>query len=219
MGHRGLREYLSRFRISRVEDRMIEDVPPIPVIIVGHAQTADTVVRQAVNAAGEVTEASAAASSNVLAQIREYLETFPFNSDSDGGLHTTGGPWIPFAPITVTADGAGNPPATQLAPLNAGNFIDVMIWMENDLAAGAGEYIHRFRTDPLGAVGGIAAVDPVFAAVVIPTVANSITPKHAYGHRMITTVVANAYGIADGANGDWPLNANVTYSGFYRYVA
>ena len=126
---------------------------------------------------------------------------------------------MPITPQTVTADGAGEPPATQLVPLNAGNLIDVMIWMENDLAAGAGEYIHRFRTDPLAAVGGIAAVDPVFAAVVIPTPANGVTPQHAYGHRMITTVVSNAYGIANGAIGDWPLNANVSYSGFYRYVA
>ena len=201
---------------------MIEDKPPIPVIVVGQAQADDTIPRQVVNAAGEVTGVyDATINSRNLITNRAMSLISPLACTA-AGANLVGEAifsWIPITPVTVTADGAGEPPATQLVPLNAGNLIDVMIWMENDLAAGAGEYIHRFRTDPLAAVGGIAAVDPVFAGVVIPTVANSVSPKHAYGHRMITTAVSNAYGIADGAIGDWPLNASVSYSGFYRYTA
>ena len=127
-------------------------------------------------------------------------------------------PWVPFIPQTITADGAGNPAAAAFVPGNPGDLIDVMIWCQNDIVAGANEYVFRFRTDPLAAGGGIVAVNPAWAAVEIPLPVNSITPMNPYGHRMITTVVAEAFGFAEGINGDWPFNAAVTFYGFYRYI-
>ena len=52
---------------------MIEDKPPIPVIVMGQAQTDDTIPRQAVNAAGELTEASAATSMGYQLLMRNAL--------------------------------------------------------------------------------------------------------------------------------------------------
>ncbi|GAG66428.1 unnamed protein product, partial [marine sediment metagenome] len=126
--------------------------------------------------------------------------------------------WIPILPQTVTAGAGGAPPATALIALNAGDLIDVMIWMTCDTVAGADQYEFDFRTDPLAAVGGIAPVDPDWTAIEIPMPANGTTPAHTYGHRMITTVVASAFGIADGAALDWPNDSKVTFTGFYRYI-
>ena len=127
-------------------------------------------------------------------------------------------PWRPITPQTVTADGAGNPPATALIPLAAGDKIDVMLWMTVDTVAAGGQYIFRLHTDPLGAVGGISPVVPDWTAVVIPMGARETTPGNTYGHRVITDVVASAFGIANGVNADWPIGAQVTFFGFYRYV-
>jgi hypothetical protein len=127
--------------------------------------------------------------------------------------------WVPFLPVTVTADGAGNPPATVIVPLSAGYIIDVMIWAQVDTVAGAGQYAFDFRTDPLAAVGGIDVVDPDWTNIIIPILAAGVTPINTWGHRMITTVGDSAFGIAEGANGDWPNGAVVVFYGFYRYIA
>ncbi|GAG96314.1 unnamed protein product, partial [marine sediment metagenome] len=58
--HMGLREYLSRFRSSREEDRDIVDDAPLPVMVIGTVTADDTVVALT-NPAGAITEVSAAA--------------------------------------------------------------------------------------------------------------------------------------------------------------
>jgi len=156
--------------------------------------------------------------SGVLSDIEEASHANPLVWTAEG-IITTGNVWIPFTPVTVTADGAGNPPATVIVPLVAALRLDVMVWMSNDDASGAGQHIHNFRTDPLAAVGGITPVIPPWADVQIPVPAGGSGPPNTYGHRMVTDTVASAFGIAEGANADWPNAASVTYYGFYRTVA
>lgn len=74
VGLKGLREYLLKWRTTRVEDRLIGDVAPIPVIDMGHAQTADDVVRLALNADGEITEENSTAQLQNIQNVRNWLE-------------------------------------------------------------------------------------------------------------------------------------------------
>ena len=207
------------------EQGQLQFPAPSPVLQMGNMDLAGRIRPNVTNAAGAITEASAAGISALVSQLRDLQRGMVGN---DPWQWTAGGVRIedaravniiPFAPVTVTADGAGNPPATAIIPLVAALNLDVMLWMVPDDDSGAGQYIHRFRTDPLAAVGGISAVDPAWAAVVIPAVAGIVSPPNTWGHRIMTDTVASAFGIADGVNGDWPNAASVTYYGFYRTVA
>ncbi|GAG74697.1 unnamed protein product, partial [marine sediment metagenome] len=217
---RNLAEYLRNWRLEIASKRIVEDVLPIPVYIMGAAEAGDTVPTIA-TAAGEldVVEASAVGISSYTRNTYRYLQDgLPLVSDATGAVTGDGIGWTPFLPQTVAADGAGNPGAAAFDPAAvAGDFIDLMVWMTADTVAGANEYVFRFRTDPLAAGGGIAPTDPAWAAVQIPIPANGTTPGNTYGHRIITTVANEQVGIAEGVNGDWPFNAQVTFYGFYRY--
>lgn len=194
----------------------------MPTILVGAAAVgaADEVVR-IISAAGEFTEVSGANISVNTAQTWQITRNqSPLSYDS-AGVERMGagvGAWTPILPQTVTAGAGGAPPATALIPLAAGDLIDVMLWWTVDTVAAAGQYEHNFATDPLGAVGGVDVVDPDWTAIILPAAAGETQPGTTWGHRMITTVVASAFGIANGAAADWPNDANVIFYGFYRYL-
>ena len=54
--------------------------------------------------------------------------------------------------------------------------------------------------------------------MVVPVAALEVFPGDTYGARMRTVNDALNFGIADGANGDWAINAVMTFWGFYREV-
>ena len=199
----------------RTEDRMIEDRPPQPVIIMGADDGADA-VPSIVNAAGEVTEASAAGIAAVAGQTqRGNANQSPLTFTAAGvGLYGTVVPWYPIVPVAVTADGAGNPPATEIIAAAAGQAFDIMLFWKCDTVAAAGQNIMRFRE----ATGAPAAVVPPWAAVVVPTAAGETFPNDTYGVRVRTVNDALNFGVADGANADWPNGAICTFWGFYREI-
>ncbi|GAH04439.1 unnamed protein product, partial [marine sediment metagenome] len=168
-------------------------------------------------------EASAVAAYAALGYTRNLLRgVYPLATRADGvnltGAEAGVAAWVPILPVVVTAGAGGAPPATVFVALAAGDLIDVMLWWQVDTVSAAGQYEHNFRTDPLAAVGGVAPVDPDWTNIILGCAAQETQPQTTYGHRMTTTAVANAFGIADGVAADWPNDANVIFWGFYRYV-
>ena len=220
-----LLEWLTRRATVRTQDDEIGDVVPVRIVEVTDALAGR---QNMLNTSGQVTEASAATiataaatTNSILGYLNQGQQFNPLAFDASGtAISTVTCPdWFPIIPITITADGAGLPPATEIIALVAALRLDVMLWWTVDTVSAAGQYEHNFRTDPLGAVGGVVAVVPNWTNIIIPCAARETQPGNTYGHRMMTGVVASAFGIADGANGDWPNGAQVTFFGFYRAVA
>lgn len=160
---------------------------------------------------------SSTISSRLSTVLQRQISGMPLTVTAAGDA-ADGNAWIPIIPNAVAADGAGLPAAAELVAPSAGDRIDVMLWMTVDTIFGANQYQFDFRTDPLGAGTGPNATNPAWVAVEIPLLAGQTTPGNTWGHRFFTTVDAEGFGIADGANGDWPNNAQVSFYGFYRYI-
>ncbi|GAG90072.1 unnamed protein product, partial [marine sediment metagenome] len=117
----GLNEWVARFGAQDV-DNMLIDAPwvgnkPIYVaenasIIIGVLDD-DAGIQTLVNDAGEVTESNSAAGNAVMNDIEEAVQNSQVLFPTAAGGLTIGGNnfWTPFAPVMVTADGAGNPNA------------------------------------------------------------------------------------------------------------
>ncbi|GAJ13596.1 unnamed protein product, partial [marine sediment metagenome] len=125
--------------------------------------------------------------------------------------------WFPIAPVTATADGNGNPEAgggLEIVAASVGDRIDVMLWMGVDTVSAAGQYEMNFRE----ATAAPAVCIPDYTAVIVPSAARGHHPPNPYGFRIITVNDNLNFGIADGQNADWPNDALVFFTGFYRYI-
>lgn len=152
-------------------------------------------------------------------EVRRWFSMNPLAVDAGGTRVATSGSyapsWIPITPVAATADGAGNPPATEIAPLDAVRQTDLMIFIGVDTVSAANQYRFDFREDPLGTP---AVCIPDWTNVLVPSAARGHHPDHTWGFRMMTTNPNVPFGIADGANGDWPNASTCIFTGFYRYV-
>ena len=193
---------------------MIEDVLPTPVIIVGQVQDADTVVRQAVNAAGEITEASAAQIYAAAQNVRfGGVNSTPLFWTAAGGVSSAAVnvPWIPVVPVQAIEAG-GAVPNAEIAPLDATRQIDVVLDMLIYSAAG-GVCVVAMEEDHAGAP---ATCIPDWGAVTF-TVGAGVTyfPKFV---RCMTTNINVDIGL-DGSASDLPANDDsFAFWGYYRYV-
>lgn len=122
--------------------------------------------------------------------------------------------WFPITPVAVTADGAGNPPATEIIPLAVTNRLDIMLFVGVDTVSAANQYLFNFRANTAAPV----AVIPPWADVEIPSAARGHHPDHTYGFRMTTPNDNENFGVADGANADWPNAATCIFTGFFRLI-
>jgi hypothetical protein len=187
-----------------------------PVLVLGHLKADGTIAVGDASGNMPVTEENSASIKSGNTTRNNYMKgTEPLLYDAAGDLVASGtSEWIPITPVTVTADGAGNPPATEIVALHATKEIDVMLFWTVDTVAGANQYQHNF----VEATAAPAVVIPDWTAIVIPVAANETQPGMPYGARMKTTNVNVNFGVANGANGDWPNAAKVTFWGYYRYL-
>lgn len=203
------------------QGQLVFPAPPTPIVQLASVDGAGRLRQGTADGSIPVidafVEARGATNSAILFDIEESLHANPLAWLASGDIYTAG-PWVPIIPNAIAADGAGLPAAAAFVAGSAGDRIDVMLWMTVDTIFGANQYQFDFRTDPLGAATGPNATNPAWVAVEIPLLAGQTTPGNTWGHRFFTTVDGEAFGIADGANGDWPNNAQVSFYGFYRYV-
>ena len=209
--------------LENEQGQLVFPAPPTPVLQVGNVDSAGRVRQGSALGSMPVVEDSAAgiaSNTSDIVYLRAY-QRYPTNplGVTAAGVYLEGSntPWFPITPVTATADGNGNPEAgagVEIVPLSAGDRIDVALWWTVSLVAGAGEYIHRFREN----TAAPGPVIPPWVGVVLPVAARETQPNFPNGARMMTTTVAQNFGIADGANGDWPIAATVTYWGMFRYI-
>ena len=215
MGLRGLRDYLLAWRIARVEDRKIEDKPPIPVVIVGASSSGDTSLNL-VNTSGEVTEASGATTAGRVNTTNAYIlgvrAQYPLNAKADGTSvsYTTDGPyWAPGIPVAITADGGGAVgAAVEVQPLIALHRQDC-VWTVQVSVSG----LHQ-----LDFIENTAA-----AAVTVPDYHTAppdvfLVAGFPYVFRLMNATAAVNLGVNAGAAGYFPNNSVMTVTPMFRDI-
>ena len=202
----GLRDYLSKWRILRTEDRMIEDRPPQPVIIMGADDGADGVPTM-LNAAGEITEASGnvtAANTNVLIGVCSQANPARFVPYGAGGAVYDAGERRVFMTV-LTATGGGEIVVAEIAPAIAGYRTCCKlthIW--SDVATAL--MTHQFNT-VTGLTDGLATMD-------ITSVANVVSPDYGQGLYWRGSAVAEGVRVLAAA-GQCAGAQNIAYMGEY----
>lgn len=219
----GILEWWRRWAAERANDRMIKNEPPTPVIIMGSQGSAGEVLVGTAADCGPALDIAGSAYT-LLNSINAQTQNVRFITANESPLFWTAEgavssaaanvPWIPITPVAVTADGAGNPPATEIVPLAVNDRLDVMLFIGVDTVSAANQYLFNFRE----ATAAPAPVVPPWVDVEIPSAARGHHPDHTYGFRMITTNVNVNFGVADGANADWPNAATCIFTGFYRLI-
>lgn len=119
MAKRNLAEYLRNWRLTLARKLMVDDVPPQPVYIVGANDGADA-VPSIVNAAGEMTEASATVIQTMTQSIRNTTSyaSPPLFGVRNVELVGANARRILFNPVIT--DAAGDSVLTELVPALAG---------------------------------------------------------------------------------------------------
>jgi hypothetical protein len=144
------------------------------------------------------------------AVARGNANALPLMWEADGTvLNASYAGWQVFPGIIDTADASGNiGVAADLIAAVAAKRLDVYLCLQ---ANTTGSYLTKFVEDPTGTPA--AATPDYTAGLTLQMVAG-----YPYWLRMTTITDNVGFGFDAGTNGDWPNNAIVTYTGWYREV-